>query len=81
MDVYLSENEEGAIEAKAREENLRIMAQCIDDAKSILKGKGMKAYETSIINLSIALFEKRASHEVFWKEEMAKEKFDKDSDK
>ena len=36
----------------------------------------MKEYQTDIINMAISLFEKRASHSVYWKESKAKDKFD-----
>ena len=34
-------------------------------------------FKDDLINIAISLFEKRASHEIFWKENAAKEKFDK----
>ena len=39
--------------------------------------KGLKDFDTNLVRIAIALFEKRASHTVFWKEERAKDKFDK----
>lgn len=53
------------------------MKQCIDDAKIIFKDKNLKEYQTDIINMTISLFEKRASHSIYYKEKKAKEKFDK----
>jgi len=53
------------------------MKQCIEDAKHIIESKNLKTYQTDMITVAIALFEKRASHIVYWKEEKAKEKFDK----
>ena len=52
------------------------MKECIDDTKSIFKNKDLKQYQSDLINIAIALFEKRASHTVYWKESKAKEKFD-----
>ncbi|RMF55972.1 hypothetical protein D6745_00615 [Candidatus Woesearchaeota archaeon] len=75
-EIFLTEEEEREEERKAREENVKLMKECIDDARTIIKDKGMKGFETSIINVAIALFEKRASHQVFWKESKCKEKFD-----
>lgn len=76
-DVYLSPKEEAAIEKACREQNNSIMAQCLDDAEKILISKGAKGYESSISAIASALFDKRASHVAYWKEEAAKEKFDK----
>lgn len=76
-DVTLTPEEERRAEEACREENNRIMAQCLTDAEKLLTGKGMKGYETSLSQVASALFEKRASHVAYWKEELAKEKFDK----
>lgn len=76
-EVFLTEEEEGEEERKCREENIKLMKGCIDDAKKIIQEKSMKEYQTDIINMAISLFEKRASHSVYWKESKAKEKFDK----
>ena len=75
-EVSLTEAEEKLEEEKARNENIKIIKECIEDAKAIIKEKNLKPYQTDIINLAISLFEKRASHLVYWKEEKAKEKFD-----
>lgn len=76
VEVFLSEEEEREEERKCREENIRLMKECIDDAKKIFSSEKLKGYETSVITLAIALFDKRASHSVYWKENKAKEKFD-----
>ncbi|SRR3989338_3128369 len=75
-EVFISEEEERAEEDKCRVENLRIMDQCIEDAKKIMANKSLKPYQTDLINTAIALFEKRASHSVYWKERKSKDKFD-----
>ena len=75
-EVFISEEEERSEEDKCRVENLRIMDQCIEDAKKIMANKSLKPYQTDLINTAIALFEKRASHAVHHKESKAKEKFD-----
>jgi len=75
-EVFLTEEEEREEERKCREENIKLMKECIDDAKKIILEKNMKEYQTDIINMAISLFEKRASHSVYWKESKAKEKFD-----
>jgi len=75
-EIYLTETEEANVDEAAKKENLKIMKACIEDAKTIFKESDLKEYQTDIINTAIALFEKRASHSVFWKESKAKEKFD-----
>jgi len=75
-EIFLSDEEEQLEEQKCKEENIRLMKECIDDAKKIIEEKNLKQYQTDIIKIAISLFEKRASHSVYWKESKAKEKFD-----
>ena len=74
-DVGLSEEEEKEVEALAREENIRLFQECIQDARKILADEHLKGYETSLITVAVSLFEKRASHSVYWKENRARDKF------
>jgi len=74
-EVELSEEEEREQELKAQEENIKLMKDCIDQAKSIITDKGMKTYQSDVVAMSIALFEKISSHQVYWKEKKAREKF------
>ena len=76
-EIALSAEEEKEIEQKSRKENIRLFKECIEDAKSIIKEKGLKDYQTDLITIARSLFEKRSSHEIYWKENKAKEKFDK----
>lgn len=76
-DIYLSEKEEEEMETKARKENYRIMMQCIKDSQSLFDKFQLTRYQPDIINVATSLFDKRASHPVFWKEALCKEKFDK----
>jgi hypothetical protein len=75
-EVTLTDAEERLEENKSKTENIKLMKECIDDAKSLMQEKGLKDYQTDLINLAVALFEKRASHVIYWKESKAKEKFD-----
>jgi len=75
-EVFLNEEEERKVEQKCREENITLMKECIEDAKKLMVEKEMKNYQSDLISLAISLFEKRASHEVYWKESKTKEKFD-----
>jgi hypothetical protein len=76
-EVYLSTDEERELEEQQRAENLEIMRECLRDAKALVQEEEMKEFQSNIVSLAIALFEKRASHSVYWKEESVKEKFDK----
>ena len=76
VEVYLSEEEEIEQEKICRKENLALMKECVEDARNIINEKKLKDYQTDVINIAIALFEKRASHEIFYKENKTKEKFD-----
>jgi len=76
-EISLTEKEENEIELKARSENLHIMEKCIDNARKLFDKKGLKEFQSDMVRVATALFEKRASHEVFHKERLCKEKFDK----
>ena len=66
------------INTKERLQNInRLMKECIEDKRRIMAGKGLKYYQTDLINITISLFEKREPHSVYWKESKAKEKGDK----
>jgi hypothetical protein len=75
-EISLTEEEEKAAEQRSRTENIKLFKECIEDAKSIVIEKGLNESNSEIIRVAISLFEKRASHEVYWKENKAKEKFD-----
>jgi hypothetical protein len=76
-EVFLTDMEEHEQEQDCRKENIRLMMECIEDAKKIIKTKNLKKFQNDMINIAIALFDKRASHAVYWKENKSKEKFDK----
>ena len=75
QEVFLTEDEEKEVEEKCQREHYIIMDTCLKDARS-LSIKNAANTEDNIARIAIALFEKRASHIVFWKESKAKEKFD-----
>lgn len=75
-EVYLTEEEENKAEKECRNDNILKMMQCIDDAKGIVHDKKLLESQQVLIEIAKSLFEKRASHEVFFKEKKAKEKFD-----
>lgn len=75
-EIILTDVEEKEQEVLARKENIQKMRECITDAKAIMENKRLKPFQTDMINIAITLFEKRGSHEVYYKENKAKEKFD-----
>jgi len=75
-EITLTGVEEKEQEVLARKENIEKMKQSIKDAREIIDALTLKAYQTDLINMAIALFEKRSSHEVYYKENKAKEKFE-----
>ena len=77
IEIQLTDAEEKIQEQRAREENIKLMQECIEDAKRVIREKGLKKYQTDLITLAISLFEKRASHAIYWKEREAREKFQK----
>ncbi len=74
-EVFLKSEEEKQAEEQCRKENFRLMDECLQDAKTLVIKNGINTDENRA-QVAIALFEKRASHVVFWKESKAKEKFD-----
>ena len=79
-EIELSAEEEKSVEVEAGAENIKLMAQCIEDAKKIFADKDLKDFQSDVVNVAIALFDKRASHNIYWKENKAKDKF-KEQDK
>lgn len=75
-EIRLTDQEEREIEEKARQEHLTLMRQCIEDAKKIAQESDLKDFQSDVITIAKSLFDKRASHTVFLKENTCKEKFD-----
>jgi hypothetical protein len=75
-EIYLSDDEEKQVDHETKKDSISLMRECIDDAKQIISDKGLKDYQTDVIHMAISLFEKRASHSVYKKEQKAKDKFD-----
>ena len=77
VDIALTDAQEARIEVQAREEHIRLMKECLEDAYQVLKDKELKDYQTNVVQMAVALFDKRASHVVWHKEEYAKGLLDK----
>ena len=74
-EVFLTDEEEQQVEQECKKINFQLLDECLHDAKMLAIKNGINQDE-NLTKLAIALFEKRASHVVFWKESKAKEKFD-----
>ncbi len=74
-EVTLDDQEEYEVEEICRRENMRLMDQALSDAKVLAIKHGIN--EDGIrATLAVSLFEKLASHVVFWKEHRTKERWD-----
>lgn len=76
-EVFLTQTEEQDSENEAQIEHYQEMKKCIGEAKKIVEEQSLKPFQSDIIKIAISLFEKRASHVVYYKERKAKDKFDK----
>lgn len=74
-EIKLTEDEERRVEEACQQANYQLMDVSLQEARSLAIKHGMNT-EDNVARLAVALFEKRASHVVFWKENKAKEKFD-----
>tara|TARA_Y100000031_G_scaffold140689_1_gene168602 strand:+ start:243 stop:539 length:297 start_codon:yes stop_codon:yes gene_type:complete len=74
-EIFLTEEEEKQVEDDCKKINFQLLDESLQDAKMLAIKNGINE-DQNITKLAIALFEKRASHVVFWKESKAKEKFD-----
>ena len=77
-EITLTVEEEKLVEAKCKKTNFLIMDEAIQEAKMLAIKNGMNE-DSNIVNLAKSLFDKRASHLIFWKESKAKEKFDQNN--
>jgi hypothetical protein len=75
-EIFLTSEEERQVEQHFKQDNFSIMNQCLEDARILAIKNGINSDENRA-KIAIALFEKQASHLVFWKESKAKEKFDR----
>lgn len=74
VEVELNDEEEKEAAKTARQKNVKIMMQSIEDAKLVAQEKDLDS--PAITEIARSLFDKRASHTVFHKERKAREKFD-----
>lgn len=75
-EITISDEEEKEIEEQVKHINMQVLEECIKEAQVIVKHTNLKEYQSDVINLANSLFDKRASHVVFWKEKRCKEKFE-----
>jgi hypothetical protein len=74
-EIFLTSEEEKSVEEQCRKENMLLMDECLREAKGLVIKNGINSDE-NIIGVAVSLFEKRASHVIFWKESKAKDKFE-----
>lgn len=74
-EIFLTEEEEKQVENSCKKENFQIMDECLQEAKMLAIKHSMNE-DGNIVQIAKTLFDKKASHVIFWKESKAKEKFD-----
>lgn len=74
-EITLSGEEEKQAEESCRKENFQLLDGSLQEARSLAIKHSINT-DANVARLAVALFEKKASHQVFWKEKMAKEKFE-----
>jgi hypothetical protein len=75
-EIFLNNSDEREIESKAQCKTNALMKQCIEDARLIMENMNLRDYQTDLVRMAVSLFEKRASHIVYWKEQACKDLFD-----
>jgi hypothetical protein len=75
-EIFLTDSEEAETEQESRYENIQLMKECIKDADRLINETGLKKFQSNLLSIAIALFDKRASHTIHHKENRAKAKFD-----
>lgn len=76
-EMFLTAEDEEKVEKTQREANNTLMRECLEDAQKIVFEQEFKDFQSDVVSIARALFDKRASHLVYWKEEEAKKRFDK----
>lgn len=76
-EVFLTDEEEKQVEEKAKQENIKLMKESLEEAKKIFEDSQLKDFQKDLVRMAVALFEKKSSHVVYWKESKCKEKFDR----
>lgn len=76
-EIFLSSEDETSVDKDQQKANNALMRECIEDAKKIIFKLDFKNFQSDVVNIALALFDKRSSHLVYWKEEEAKARFDK----
>ena len=74
-EIFLTAEEEQQVEELCKKTNFQLMDESIREAKMLSIKNGMNE-DHNIVAVAKSLFDKRASHLIFWKESKAKEKFD-----
>lgn len=73
-EVKLNDEEEREVELLARAYNVELMRQFLEIAEEIIRDEGLK--EEDRVQIALVLFEKEASHAVYWKERACRMKLE-----
>lgn len=73
----LTQKEEKLIHNQSVARHKALFAECFSLASKIIEDEGAKPYQTSLVNVAIALFNKHARHEHFMQEEFLRLKHEK----
>jgi len=65
-EITLNDEEEREVELLARAYNVELLRQFLEIAEEITRDEGLK--EDDRVRIALTLFEKEASHAVYWKE-------------
>ncbi|MCF7861294.1 hypothetical protein K9M79_03525 [Candidatus Woesearchaeota archaeon] len=76
VDIKLDDKEEQKVSAIHRNLNKNLYQQCLKDAAVILEKSEMKEFQTNIVQIATALFNKRSSHLVYSKDSYCREKLE-----
>lgn len=74
-EIFLTKQEEREREQVARQENMYLMRQSLADARNIVKDEKLMDMQNHVIQIGIALFNKRAEHTGEYKRKKREEKY------
>ncbi len=70
----LSSEEVRRIYNQSMARHKKLFSACFETAKTLLEEQGAKPYQTSLVNVALALFNKHARHEHYMQEEFLQHK-------
>ena len=73
-EIQLNDEEEIEVENLSKAYNIELFRECLEIASGIVKDENLR--EEDKVKIALALFEKQASHVVYWKEKFCKKKME-----